>query len=147
MMSGDPNPREDLPGVLLPALADYEDEEDRPDGDMDTAETGDIMGETGDQMEFETGNCKTRDYSKEGSFSGRQQLNSSEESLTLKARDFIAKTRKQNLGAEGGGRLTTVRKKTFTRTLLPPPLQCQKKNVWTTKKTRKNWIFHRNSSQ
>jgi hypothetical protein len=98
MMSGDPNPREDLPGVLLPALDDYEDEEDRPDGDMDTAETGDIMEGTGDQMEIET-----REYSKEGSFSGRQQLNSSEESLTLKARDFIAKTRKQNLGAEGGG--------------------------------------------
>ncbi len=100
-MSDAPNPREDVPGALLPALADYEDDEDRPEGDMDTAETGDIMDETRDQMDVEAGNSKNPEYCKEGSFTGRQQLNSSEESLTFKAREFIAKTKKQNLG--GGG--------------------------------------------
>jgi hypothetical protein len=93
---------ENVPDALLPALADYEEDEDRPDGDMDTAETGDTMDETGDQMDVEAGsNSRDTEYQKEGSFSGRRQLKSSEESLTFKAREFIAKTKKQNLG--GGG--------------------------------------------
>jgi hypothetical protein len=94
---------ENVPDALLPVLADYEEDEDRPDGNMDTAETGDNMDETGDQMDVEAGgNSRDTEYPKEGSFSGRRQLNSSEESLTFKAREFIAKTKKQNLGGGGG---------------------------------------------
>jgi hypothetical protein len=78
MMNSAPNPRENVPGALLPALlpalADYEDDEDRPDSDMDTAETGDTMDEMGDQMDVEAGSSKNLEYHKEGSFSGRQQL-------------------------------------------------------------------------
>ncbi len=102
MMDSVPDPMENVPGALLPVLADYEEDEDRPDGDMDMAEMGDNTDETGDQMDIEAGGgSRDTDYPKEGSFSGRQQLNSSEESLTYKAREFIAKTKKQNLG--GGG--------------------------------------------
>jgi hypothetical protein len=39
-MDSAPNPMENVPDALLPALADYEEDEDRPDGDMDMAETG-----------------------------------------------------------------------------------------------------------
>ncbi len=121
-MSGAPNPREDVPGPLLPALPDYEDEEDRPEGAMDTAEMGDIMDETGEQMEFEAGPSKKPEICKEGSLLDRQQMGSSEESLTYKAREFIAKNKKRNLTGGGGGFSVLVKKTTLMRTLLPPPL-------------------------
>ncbi len=118
-----------MPGTLLPVLPDYEDDEDRPEGAMDTAEMGDIMDETGDQMEFEAGSSKDPDFCKEGLFTGRQQHNSSEESLTFKAREFIAKNKRQNLG--GGGVFNPCQKNNSCAD--PPPLHRPRISHWTEK--------------
>ncbi len=87
---------------------------------MDIAEMGDSMDETGEQMEFEAESSKTREHTKEGSLLDRKRMGSSEESLTDKAREFIAKNKNRNLA--GGGGFSALVQKTLLRTLLPPPL-------------------------
>lgn len=100
-MSGSPDARKNVLYSLSQALPDYEEDEDRPEGDMDTAEMGVCTDPAGEQMEVETEGSRSLASHKERSLTEMQQHNSSEESLTVKAREFIAKNKSRNLG--GGG--------------------------------------------
>jgi hypothetical protein len=115
MMSGAPNPTGDgpgpsLPGPSLPVLQDYEDEdeEDRTGDAMDIGE-GDKRDEIREQMEIATDAITIQQHCKEGSLWDRKRVGSSEESLTDKAREFIAKNKNRNL--EGGGVIQILFKK------------------------------------